>query len=560
MQARPLTYFYHFYWLLLLALFYSCAQIVSPGGGAKDITAPSVEKFIPDSAATNFKAKSIAIYFDEYIQLVDLQKELTISPPMHHQPDIKAKGRMLQIEITDTLKTNTTYVLNFGNSIRDFTEGNIKKDFQYIFSTGNIIDTLKLSGGIKYATDLKTEKGILVILFNDKTDSVPYKIGPFYFARTNPDGSYQISHIKPGLYKAFALKDENGNSRFDIPTESVGFSDTLVKISRNQKLDFTLFKEETKKQLLLKHYVRGYASIVLLFSKPVKSLSYEALNPGTKTQTFLTEYNLTRDSIRIWTPEFTNDSLHFKIIVEGEIIDTLKIGTTQFQKDNGGRGEAFKLVGTMNAAKTKPLDINKSLELTFSYPIKEYKPENIFLTNGKQKITSTNKNHKDSLGRKFSFDFDLIQDSLYRLEIVPGTFIDIFGLTNDTLKTEFKLQEERFYGTLKMILKMKKTPIKCIVQLVNDKGSVSKEDILYESKELFYPYLSPGKYRIKIIYDTNEDGKWTTGNYLLHKQPEKISFFAGEINIRANWDLELDWDLTPPQTPVVKQEGVKQDK
>ncbi|MEK6616765.1 MAG: Ig-like domain-containing protein, partial [Bacteroidota bacterium] len=150
------------FWLLASR----CAQIVNPNGGPKDVSPPHAVKYIPDSAKTNFSTKNIVIVFDEYIQLNDLQKQLVISPPMNIQPEIKVKGKSLLIELKDTLRKNTTYTFNFGNSIRDFTEANALEDFQYVFSTGSFIDSLKLSGAVKNAFDLKTEKGILVMLYD----------------------------------------------------------------------------------------------------------------------------------------------------------------------------------------------------------------------------------------------------------------------------------------------------------------------------------------------------------------------------------------------------------
>src|ERR1017187_10000846 len=167
------------YWLLAN----QCAQIVTPGGGPKDTKPPHVIKYSPDSAAINFKSKRIVILFNEFIQLNDVQKNLLISPPMKKMPDVKVKGKMLVIDLKDSLKKNTTYTFNFGKSIKDYTEGNTLEDFQYVFSTGTYIDSLQLSGKIKNGFDLKTEKDILVMLYDSLNDSVPYKKLPSYFAK-----------------------------------------------------------------------------------------------------------------------------------------------------------------------------------------------------------------------------------------------------------------------------------------------------------------------------------------------------------------------------------------
>ena len=281
------------FWLLASR----CAQIVNPNGGPKDVAPPRAVKYIPDSAKTNFSSKNIAIVFDEYIQLNDLQKQLVISPPMNIQPEIKVKGKSLLIELKDSLRKNTTYTFNFGNSIRDFTEANAIEDFQYVFSTGSFIDSLKLSGAVKNAFDLKTEKGILVMLYDTYDDSVSCKKLPSYFARTKEDGSYKINNIKSGIYKVFALKDANANYIYDLPTESIAFSDTLIAINKNSSLDLSLFKEEPQKQKLLKANFSEHGHLLFAFAKSTNdSVKLNFLSQQPKANVIY-EYSKEKDSL-----------------------------------------------------------------------------------------------------------------------------------------------------------------------------------------------------------------------------------------------------------------------
>jgi hypothetical protein len=539
MRSKVFSWFFALGCLLLTS---QCAQIVIPGGGPKDIKPPMVEKYIPDSAATNFTAKSIVISFDEFIQLNDLQKELTISPPMNIQPEVKVKGKILLIDIKDTLKKNTTYVLNFGNSIKDFTEGNIKADFQYIFSTGGYIDTLKLSGTVKNAYDQKTDKGILVMLYESSDDSVPYKKGPSYFARTNADGTYRITNIRPGTYKAFALKETNANFKYDSPDESIAFSDTLIKIRKNTKLDLQLFREEPKKQRMLKNAVSGYGNFTIMYAKPVEKISFRALNASTPTETFITEYSTGRDTIQIWSPKFGKDSLYFKVIADEKTVDTMKTCTCLFEKQKAGRADVFKLVMNTNVSPTAKFDINKNVTLRFNHPINTAlsRIENVALTMNSQRIDYTNRDSIKIGDRNFSFKFPLIPDSTYQLNIPPATFTDIFNLKNDTMKIKFQVQEEKFYGTLKLNLKMKDKA--SILQFINDKGLIYEPES--SDKGIFmYTYLPPGNYTLRIIYDKDRNGKWTPGNYTTHRQPEKVIYYPTPVTIRSNWDSEIEWKV-----------------
>lgn len=519
--------------------FFSCAQIVNPSGGPKDTRPPRAVKYIPDSAAKNFSAKNIAIVFNEYIQVGDLQKQLLISPPMNIQPDVKAKGKMLLIEVKDTLKKNTTYTFNFGNSIRDFTEGNMLEDFQYVFSTGNYIDSLKLSGTVKNAFDGKTDKGILVMLYDSYDDSVPYKKLPSYFGKTNADGSYKINNIRAGTYKAFALKDINSNYLYDSPEELIGFSDTLIKISGNTSLNLILFKEEPVKQKLKKATFAERGHIVFSFSKRADSLQLKFLSNESK-ENVVYEFSKEKDTLHYWFAGDIKDTLKIIVSEKGKNLDTVRLRpiTPEITKISA-RGNKWMLIPFLNVSKDKPFDYKKDVIIKFNHPIKEAKPDLINLSAGDKKINYTNEKFSDEVKRNFFFSFPLNQDSSYKLFIPPATFTDIFGLKNDTIKINFKTQEEKYYGTLKLTLKIK-NQTKYILQLMNEKGEIV--DYANSDKEVFmYTFLPPGSYKIRIIYDKNGDDNWTTGNYLQKRKPETVIYYSNPITIRSNWDLELEW-------------------
>ncbi|MBI3501296.1 MAG: Ig-like domain-containing protein [Bacteroidetes bacterium] len=539
MKNFPNIIFKLFYCFIVSLFFFSCAQIVNPSGGPKDTRPPRAVKYIPDSAAKNFSAKNIAIVFNEYIQVGDLQKQLLISPPMNIQPDVKAKGKMLLIEVKDTLKKNTTYTFNFGNSIRDFTEGNMLEDFQYVFSTGNYIDSLKLSGTVKNAFDGKTDKGILVMLYDSYDDSVPYKKLPSYFGKTNADGSYKINNIRAGTYKAFALKDINSNYLYDSPEELIGFSDTLIKISGNTSLNLILFKEEPVKQKLKKATFAERGHIVFSFSKRADSLQLKFLSNESK-ENVVYEFSKEKDTLHYWFAGDIKDTLKIIVSEKGKNLDTVRLRpiTPEITKISA-RGNKWMLIPFLNVSKDKPFDYKKDVIIKFNHPIKEAKPDLINLSAGDKKINYTNEKFSDEVKRNFFFSFPLNQDSSYKLFIPPATFTDIFGLKNDTIKINFKTQEEKYYGTLKLTLKIK-NQTKYILQLMNEKGEIV--DYANSDKEVFmYTFLPPGSYKIRIIYDKNGDDNWTTGNYLQKRKPETVIYYSNPITIRSNWDLELEW-------------------
>lgn len=522
-------------------LFFSCAQIVNPSGGPADAKPPYALKYSPDSAKTNFTSRNISILFDEYIQLNDLQKQLVISPPMIIHPEIKVKGRALLIEIKDTLKKNTTYTFNFGNSIRDITENNALDNFQYIFSTGSYIDSLSLSGTVRHSFDMKAEKGILVMLYSNHSDSVPYKNIPACFAKTKEDGSYKIENIRSGTYKAFALKDVNANYIYDLPTESIAFSDTLIEILKHAVLDLSLFNEEAKDLKLKKFYIADIGRMNFVFSKPIEDISIVPISLTAKQKVFFKEMYPSKDTVSYWYKhEENDDTVSLRYIVNKNMVDTVKFcGGCVIKKTRGRGPEANKLIVKLNASKEKPFNHTHALQIKFNHPIQHASANSIVLYAHSRKTNFKEAFFIDSIRKNFIFKFPFLPDSSYRLFIPPNTFTDIFGLTNDSLLLDFKTQEEKYYGTLKLNLKMKFGP-EYLLQLINEKGDAF--DYATSDKSIFtYSFLPPGSYKLKIIYDKNKDGKWTTGNYSEKKKPETVIYYPGAVTIRSNWDLELDW-------------------
>lgn len=558
---------------VILLLFLSCAQMVPPSGGKRDAKPPRAVRYIPDSAQVNFSARQIAIVFDEFIQLNDLQKQLVISPPLAVQPEVKVKGKTLLIELRDSLKKNTTYSFNFGSSLRDYTEGNIKEDFQYVFSTGSYIDSLTLRGKVKNAFDMKTEKGILVMLYDSFDDSVPYRKLPSYFSKTNPDGTYRINHIRPGTYKAFALKDANANYLYDVPSEQIAFSDSLITIRKNTTLDLLLFSDEPAKQELKKAYVAGHGHLVFAFAKPADSVKLQFLTQEPK-QNVVYEYSKEKDTLHYWFADDLKDSLKIKVIDQNVVFDTVNLKPITLEQANkSARGEKWGLKTMSNAS--VPMNLNKPLIITFSHPL-NYIPEETAeqFASAKKFFDEKILLKEDSIRLYFRDSLTLHQyayrrieirklrttggfsgivgwgtyelrnwkeNSTYNIIISPGTFTDIFGNTNDTIKLNFKTQEEKYYGTLKLSLKMKYR-IAYILQLMNEKGELF-EPASSEKGIFTYNYLPPGSYKLRIVYDRNGDRKWTTGSYLQKRRPETVIYYPAAITIRSNWDLDLDWKV-----------------
>jgi len=222
----------YFFPLVVFLVCWSCAQQGSPAGGPRDEDPPLVVESTPPNYSIQFEAKKVLITFDEYIVLDNVNQQLIVSPPMEEKPEVKLRKKTLIIEFEEDLKPQTTYTFNFGSSIKDLHEGNVLLNFEYVFSTGDVLDSLSVRGTLKYAQDLSVpEEAISIMLYSDLRDSVPLIDIPLYVGRSDDSGVFSVNNLRADVYKVFALKDGNNNFLFDLPTEEIAFLDTSLIVN-----------------------------------------------------------------------------------------------------------------------------------------------------------------------------------------------------------------------------------------------------------------------------------------------------------------------------------------
>lgn len=373
---------YLFFLSLICLLFAGCANVVAPSGGDKDTQPPTLLQASPPNFSPNFSFKKVTLDFDEYVQTKDPQSQVVISPPLKYPLEYLSKGKSLQIKFSDTLLPNTTYNLNFGQCIVDLNEGNPLPEFNYVFSTGRFIDSLRLEGNIKDALTGNSEKGVLVLAYNENQDSLPYKKLPSYFDRTDESGNFSIQNMAQGSYKLFALLEKSTNYLFDNQDEEkIGFIDSLVtpfylppplqdsvskdslipdsmreaKKSKFQNaaskpaLTMKLFSEKKEKQALKKWNYERIGKLQLLYNIPVNKLSYQILTPLQNNSWESIEYSTQRDSLILWFNDTISDSLHIRLWADTFPADTLHLAYKKFKKEtNRGKGK-------INQIESKPV-------------------------------------------------------------------------------------------------------------------------------------------------------------------------------------------------------------
>ncbi len=516
--------------LIICAVFINCANRGNPDGGPKDETPPVIIKSEPENFSTHFKGDEIRIYFDEYIKIKDIQKQLIISPPLKHQPNIKPLGgasKYISIKIFDTLQPNTTYAFNFGNSITDNNEGNPYPFYRYVLSTGSYIDSLTVTGNIVDAIKKQPETFVNVVLYevdSTFTDSIVYKETPKYITNTLDSlTTFSIENIKAGKYMLLALKDANGDNKFQQKTDQIAFYKSFISVPTDSVYTLKLFSEEldfnpTRPKLISGEkiafgYEGDYKNMAIkMRSETPEDFKYR-ITKDQKTDTLYYWYKprLEVDSL-LFKVSHTNLEKDFTVRISEQKRDSLEIssspsGTIQFDED-------FKIFAktpfvSFDASKVILLD-KDSLKINF---------------------TST----FDSLTNTYALKFNKTEDNKYNIQILPEAFTDFFDAKNDTIKVQFNTKRSSDYTDLRIILQNATLPL--IVQLIDSKETVHYELYTTNENSVDFYNIKPGKYSIRTIFDANGNGKYDTGSYLKKRQPERVVNFEIDDDLRADWDM-----------------------
>lgn len=546
--------------LTLTLLASSCAKISAPVGGPKDVTPPSVTKEVPANGATNFSGNTIKISFNEYVTLNNTLENVLISPPPATQPTYTLSGKNLIIKFQDTLLPNQTYNLGFADCIQDFTEGNPIPFYNYAFSTGPAVDSMILKGQILDANTTQPVKDCFVFAYTEDIDSLPSTTRPQYISKTQANGRFQISNIKPGQYKVFALKDEDNNLLFSQPTEGIAFGATLFTAvtiptdsvptdsttakahkSDKEQLPTLLFFHESLPQKILKTENKEEGKYVFLFEEDIEELHIRSLNDNNANYF----QHIGHDTLTVFFKEKLTDTLQWEISCSGGIIDTVDVIPFKKETKNTGRRKTEK-EERLGITMKNFGDIYTPLRINFSYPIRPTDSIEAKLISQKK---HTNKDTlliyisvPDTFATSISIPMKYEEKVPYQLIIPDSVFFGYNNLTNDTISASFTTKSEKDYGTLRMTYLIPNNGHTYIATLLSDKDIEIRSDRLTSSQELVYERLLEGKYKVQLLEDLNGNGKWDTGEYATKRQPERKQFFS-TISIRGYWELEetFEW-------------------
>lgn len=609
--------------LLMLIVVYSCASMGTPDGGPYDEEPPRFVRSTPRPFAINSKEKKIAIEFDEFIKLDKIAEKVVVSPPQLEQPDIKASGRKVLVNLVDSLKPNTTYTIDFSDAITDNNEGNPLGNFAFAFSTGDAIDTLEVAGTVLGAADLEPVKGIMVGLHSDLSDSAFYKKPFDRVSRTDSRGHFSIRGIAPGKYRIFALMDGNQNYLYDSKTEMIAFSDSIivptmeaamrqdtlwkdtVTIDTIKTVGYTrflpddiilrAFKGINERQYLTKSDRDKENHFILSFSAKADTLpTLKGLNFDEK-DAFIIESTPRNDSICYWIKDsliYQKDTLEIQL--DYLYTDTLnrlvpktdtlylankltreqreklqKKADEEKEKERKKRekkGDTIRVEPTkfltMNVDAPSAFDIYRNIYLSFDEPLASIDTAAIHLevkVDSLWEATPFLFMADSVLPRQYQILAEWQPEQEYQLSIDSMAFKGMYGLHTDKVKQAIKVKKMDEYGTI--LLNIKGATPNAIAELLDASGNVLRQQpVTVEGTADFY-FLNPStKYYIRLFNDRNNNGVWDTGDYDKKIQPEEMYYFPKVWEMKANFEFEENWDINAVPVDKQKLDEIKKQK
>ena len=638
------------YWVVSIVValaMAACASIGSPEGGPRDYTPPRVVKTSPAPNSLNFNGKKIEITFDEIVNLKDQQKKVIISPAPSMQPLIRTVGKKVTIEFRDTLEANTTYVIDFSNAIEDNNEGNQMDGYSFAFSTGDVIDTLAVSGIVLRAHDLEPMQHVLVGLHSNLDDTAFTRLPLERVSRTNDRGKFTIRNVKAGSYHVFALNDVDGDYHM-ARTEDIAFLDTIVvpSVSEYTSMD-TVFTFDRRvdtvmmgthtlylpNDLLLSmfnenyrsHYLKNKArpeagKLHLLFGAPNDTLpTLEVLRPAVHERDwYRLERNQDNDSLIYWI----TDSAMIKsdtIIVATtylrtdtaeqlvEVTDTLRFGyrkpnaqvkeeekkakeradrekrlaqlldkqekaATQGKELNEGELEEIKELQRedpndipklkVDLAKSGTIDVNDSIIVKFDAPVASIDQRRVNLEVKRDTLWIPLKDVaplqpvNDCNPLNYWIPFTVQPDSTYRLIIDSAAVTSVYGLPNDLLNKDFRIKGLEEYANAYFKVNVRDG---AFAELLTSNETVSRKATV-QNGAFEFTNVNPGTYYMRLTIDNNGNGKWDTGNYASHLQPEEVYYYPKKLKLRRNWDLDENWNIYETALDLQKLDDIKRNK
>jgi len=573
------------YWLMipLMILAFGCAKMSSPSGGPKDKDIPVILKSVPENGAVNFSGKEIVVTFDEYVVLDKISEKFMVSPPMNKRPEIVVRGKGIRIRYEDELKDSTTYTFYFQDAIRDLNEGNAINNYQFVFSTGNYIDSLSVTGNVYTGLNLDPPENTMVLLYSEPDDSAVMKKIPGYITRVESNGEFRIDNVRPGTYRLYALADADNSKNYNNRDEYFAFygkpvnvtpetnflpltkDTTTVKPAADGKVPvkpavigeypLILFQAEKRLHYLVSSSRKQAFQISYILSLPPDTMGFEFTIPGVPPDGWFVEKSRGSDTITVWLTDSTvYNRPEIETIIRFPFTDTL--GITELKEDTLQMRYIAPRAARTKTLRRNPYKVSTGIlaqerpdkRITITAPSPFLPPDTsriaLFEILKEQRIRQPFSLRRDTAGScRYFMDTRLNPGKNYLLITDSAAFSSIYGEYSDSAGVRFTVLSPESYG--KLILDLRGYKGSKIIQLLDSQEKLVRQVHVKDTLRLEFPLLEKGKYRARTIFDIDNNGKWTTGDFDLHRQPEPVAYYPEEIEIKENWDVVNPWKLSP---------------
>ena len=567
-----------------------CANTTTPpSGGPKDTIPPVLTKVAPLPGAVNMPTKTkLRFTFNEYVKIKDANA-IYLSPPLEKKPKSAIHGKSLDVSFESELDSNTTYTLDLTGAIADNNEGNLFPGFTLVFSTGDKIDSMCVTGLVQDCNTLMPIKGATVLLYKDHSDSAVFLKRPVAAAKTDDWGYFAIRNIQDTLYRVYAIKDENNNNKYDPETERIAFLDSLLRptivyndslyefkkfdmkdtalcLARHAQIELNLFRERPSKQYIVKKERVGPRTAYLTFMAP-DAVIHDMRVRGLPREKLIRQFNLQRDSLELWVNDQRKmpDTLQLvvkydktdttgKLIPQEELIKltySKELRAEIMKKENNYRDRKHEDTIAVFKATVDPTTVEQyGFDLEFTYPLIEdgWDSLQFWSVNPRQqeakgsvkviKDTTNLRHFRIMPTEPFQVGYD------YNLKIPHRKFRDVNGYYNDSTLLKVTLPKDDKLSFI--TLELSGVHNRYLVELLTEKrDKVIRSFLVDKSGPVVFPYLKQGAYCIRITEDKNRNGMVDTGVLLQKKQPEKVRFFKVEDQflIKVLERSEMVWQI-----------------
>lgn len=596
----------------------ACASMGRPQGGPRDVEPPLFVKSNPAPGQLNVDRNRITIEFDENVQIKDAQTKVVISPAQNITPQISAEGRRIVVNLRDTLIPSTTYTIDFSDAISDLNESNEIDGFAFAFSTGDVIDSLQISGMVFEGATLEPAQGMLVGVYSNLSDTAITTLPMERITKTNQYGQFTLRNLKEGRYRLFALNDQNRDYHWDR-SEDVAFYDVEVEptASRTMHTDtleaadgtdsivtheitvygpndllLTWFNENYKAQYLVKNERPDRNRILLQMGAPSDTLPTLTVANGPLAGRSLYDLSVldasaTRDTLEFWLTDtvlLAQDS----ILLAAEYLRTDSLDQLSWTTDTLRmflRGQSRKAPEKKKKKKDEEADtlppeiefigfsleggnmqdVHRPLRFRASQPVASIDRSGVHLevlddTLWIPVVPPSIEQASPLRPMSFVGEYEWEPGAKYRLTVDSLAITGVYGPWNKPLKFDFTVRKMSDYSNVKMnISGLPSDTVPAVVQLLTSSDAPVALAPVSGGKAEFN-YVLPGTYYARLFIDSNRDGVYTTGSIAEKRQPEEVYYYPKKIPIKQNWDAVINWDVNELPVDMQKPADIKKNK